>query len=94
MVNKKTNKSLKNLYLGNYNDSENINKILEKELNKNEYEILKNIDFGMIAELIANGETLARRSGRMEFGARALGNRSILCDPSNPDIVRKINVQI
>jgi carbamoyltransferase len=27
----------------------------------------------------------------MEFGARALGNRSILADPKNPDVVRVIN---
>jgi carbamoyltransferase len=30
----------------------------------------------------------------MEFGARALGNRSIVCDPSRPDAVRIINEKI
>jgi carbamoyltransferase len=29
--------------------------------------------------------------GRMEFGARALGNRSILADPSQPGIAQRIN---
>lgn len=37
---------------------------------------------------------MARCNGRIEFGARALGNRSLLADPSNPDTVRKINMMI
>lgn len=44
-----------------------------------------------VAELLAAGEVVARCSGRMEFGARALGNRSILADPSRPDAVMLIN---
>lgn len=43
------------------------------------------------AELLARGHIVARCSGRMEFGARALGNRSILADPSNPSVVQTIN---
>ncbi len=44
-----------------------------------------------VARLLALGEVVARFKGRLEFGARALGNRSILADPSNPRIVRTIN---
>lgn len=43
------------------------------------------------AELLAQGHIVARCSGRMEFGARALGNRSILADPSRPSVVQTIN---
>ncbi|MBP8116142.1 MAG: hypothetical protein KAY09_00290 [Nitrospira sp.] len=43
------------------------------------------------AELLAQGHIVARCSGRMEFGARALGNRSILADPGNPAVVNVIN---
>ena len=32
--------------------------------------------------------------GRMEFGARALGNRSIICDPRNPNIKELLNNKI
>ena len=46
------------------------------------------------AELLAAGEVIARASGAMEFGARALGNRSILADPINQDVVRVINRMI
>ncbi|MCK6549740.1 hypothetical protein L6R52_28140 [Myxococcota bacterium] len=44
-----------------------------------------------VAELLAAGQPVARCAGRMEFGARALGNRSILADPKNGDVVRVIN---
>jgi len=44
-----------------------------------------------VATLLAKGEVVARYAGREEFGARALGNRSILCDPSNVSNITKIN---
>jgi carbamoyltransferase len=47
-----------------------------------------------VARLIAKGEIVARCSGRMEFGARALGNRSILADPADYRIVPRINKMI
>lgn len=46
------------------------------------------------AELLAQGHVVARCTGRMEFGARALGNRSILADPSQPAVVNRINRSI
>ena len=47
-----------------------------------------------VVELLAAGHPVARCAGRMEFGARALGNRSILADPSNQDVVRVINQMV
>jgi carbamoyltransferase len=44
-----------------------------------------------VAEVLAAGEVVARAVGPMEFGARALGNRSILADPTKKDVVRLIN---
>jgi len=46
------------------------------------------------AALLADGHVVARFHGRMEWGARALGNRSILADPSRHDSVREINTRI
>lgn len=46
------------------------------------------------AGLLARGEIVARFNGPMEFGARALGNRSILANPSRLDSVRVINAMI
>lgn len=47
-----------------------------------------------VAELLAGGNVVARCKGRMEFGARALGNRSILADPAQWQVVREINDMI
>ena len=46
------------------------------------------------AKLLAQGNPVAWFQGRMEFGPRALGNRSILGDPSHPGIAERINAQI
>ncbi|MBI3634799.1 MAG: carbamoyltransferase [Candidatus Rokubacteria bacterium] len=47
-----------------------------------------------IAELLATDGVVARCAGRMEFGARALGNRSILANPSDQRVVGLINRMI
>jgi carbamoyltransferase len=44
-----------------------------------------------VADLLANAQVVARAAGRMEFGARALGNRSILADPHDADLPRILN---
>jgi carbamoyltransferase len=43
------------------------------------------------AELLANGKILGWFQGRMEFGPRALGSRSILADPRDPEMTAKVN---
>ena len=43
------------------------------------------------SELLAHGKILGWFQGRMEFGPRALGNRSILGDPRDPDMTAKVN---
>ncbi|HMB93819.1 MAG TPA: carbamoyltransferase C-terminal domain-containing protein, partial [Rhodothermales bacterium] len=47
-----------------------------------------------VADVLVAGHPIARCAGRMEFGARALGNRSILGDPKNEDLVRVINMMV
>jgi carbamoyltransferase len=47
-----------------------------------------------IAELLVSDGVVARCAGRMEFGARALGNRSILANPSDVRVVSVINRMI
>ena len=50
--------------------------------------------FAEAAELLANGKVVAWMRGRMEFGPRALGNRSIFANPTEPDIVKSINKRV
>jgi len=47
-----------------------------------------------IAELLVSDGVVARCAGRMEFGARALGNRSILANPADHRVVGLINRSI
>ena len=57
------------------------------------YKHVQNIE-RLAAETIARGEVVARAKGQTEFGARALGNRSILARADNMEAVRIINDMI
>ena len=46
------------------------------------------------AALVASGHVVGWYQGRMEWGARALGNRSILADPRRSDVRELINTKI
>ena len=46
------------------------------------------------ARLIAEGRVIAWYRGRMEFGPRALGHRSILADPGRPEMRDRINAMV
>jgi carbamoyltransferase len=46
------------------------------------------------ARAIAEGKVVGWFQGRMEWGPRALGNRSILCDPRRPDMKDILNLKI
>ncbi len=46
------------------------------------------------ARLIAEGRVIAWYRGRMEYGPRALGNRSILADPGHPAMRDRINAMV
>lgn len=55
-------------------------------------------DFEMVcrrsARLLADGHVIGWFQGRMEWGPRALGNRSILGDPRHPEMQRRLNLKI
>lgn len=89
--NRKFMKPINTLCLGNsYTESYIKDFILKKNLDS-KYEVIRNINAPQVAKLLSKGEIIARLAGRMEFGPRALGNRSILCDPSRPQLIRVIN---
>lgn len=46
------------------------------------------------AKGLAAGKAIGWLNGRMEFGPRALGNRSVLADPRSPDMQKRLNLQI
>ena len=47
-----------------------------------------------ISKKISEGKVVGWFQGRMEFGPRALGNRSIIADPRNPEMQKKLNLKI
>lgn len=47
-----------------------------------------------VASRLDEGKVVGWFRGRMEFGPRALGNRSILGDPRNPEMQKKLNLKI
>ncbi len=62
---------------------------------RDDYEIVELESFDAVcrevASRLARGEIVAWFQGRMEFGPRALGNRSILADPRDPMMRERIN---
>jgi carbamoyltransferase len=46
------------------------------------------------AQYLSEGSVVGWFQGKMEFGPRALGNRSILADPSRPEMQYKVNMKI
>jgi carbamoyltransferase len=50
--------------------------------------------FPEVARRIADGEVVGWFQGRMEFGPRALGNRSIVVDPRRSDMKKVLNARI
>jgi carbamoyltransferase len=65
--------------LQNYNKKLIYNKLSDDEI------------ISVVANAISNGKVVAWFEGRLEFGARALGHRSILADPTNGEMKSRIN---
>jgi len=84
---------LESMYLGDSITPEQVSAGLSS-LERGRYEVREHVGNAEIAQLLASGKILGRCVGRMEFGARALGNRSVLADPRNPDVIRTINDKI
>jgi len=50
--------------------------------------------YNRVAAILNEGSIVGWFQGRMEFGPRALGNRSILADPRNTEMQKKLNLKI
>lgn len=86
--------AMKGSYLGpEYSDLE-----IEQMSRKYEASFERFDDFNALAEktasLLAEGNVIGWFQGRMEFGPRALGGRSILGDARNPEMQKKLNLKI
>jgi carbamoyltransferase len=80
-------------FLGpSYSDSE-IRKFLEENHYPFEYHEADAL-YEVVVEYLASSAVVGWFQGRMEFGPRALGARSILGDPRDPQMQRKMNLKI
>lgn len=85
--------SLPHLYLGPSATPEQEAAVIAG-LDPSKYQVSRSPTPMQLAELLRDGKILARCAGRMEFGQRSLGNRSILADPSDLRVKEKINAAI
>ncbi len=90
----KRNYEFKNVYLGPEYTIEEIELYLKK--NNIKYDKINNIDklIRKTAQLIYQDKIVGWFQGRMEWGPRALGNRSILANPLNPDMKNILNLKV
>ncbi len=82
---------------GTYLGPEFNNGSIESFLKKNNYSYQSLLDeqlLDKIADLIANEKVIGWFQGRMEFGPRALGSRSIIGDARSPEMQKTMNLKI
>ena len=91
LKNKFNPKPLKTINLGREYSNKEIQLILDK--NNIDYERPDKIE-REIAKLISEGKIIAHFNGRMEYGPRALGNRSILASATNNNINKTLNKRL
>ncbi len=93
-VSSKRNDSMNGCYLGkSYSDSEIKDFLDLKKINYIQYQSEEEF-IEKISDYIINGKVVGWHQGRMEFGPRALGNRSILADPRNKNMQTILNKKI
>ena len=89
---------LENPYLGPSFDNSYINNLInfnKKKLQNFSLDFMEdNSLIKFVAKEINDGKIIGWFQGSMEFGPRALGNRSILCDPRNPNMKSILNNKI
>ena len=85
---------LENLFLGPEYDSEHVKKVLENCKLRFHFLMTDGELIQTAVKRLADHQILAWFQGRMEFGPRALGNRSIFASPLNPYSTENLNVYI
>lgn len=85
--------SMKGSYLGPEFSNEEIQKWLNEESIPFTFEDDSRL-FNIVSQLLSDGNVVGWFNGRMEFGPRALGGRSILGDPRSDEMQKTLNLKI
>jgi carbamoyltransferase len=86
--------SMQGAYLGPHFTDEDIQKLMVRYDLKAKHVNDFNELAASVASLIDTGKVIGWFQGRMEFGPRALGNRSIIGDARNAEMQKKMNLKI
>ena len=87
------NDQMKGSYLGPFYSNEEIQKSLTNLGAK--FNVLSDDDLiNKTSDDLANGHAIGWFQGRMEFGPRALGGRSIIGDPRSPNMQKNLNLKV
>jgi carbamoyltransferase len=82
-----------NVFLGPKYTSEEVDNLI-----RNQGAVAEHLNYdelcSRVSQFLADGKIVGWFRGRMEFGPRALGNRSILADARNTNMQRKLNLEI
>lgn len=94
LLGKPRNYTMKHAYLGRSNSDAEISDFLTQ--NNIPHRRLKNEDelVDSVVERLINAKVIGWAQGRFEWGPRALGSRSILADPRNPEMKDIVNAKI
>lgn len=83
-----------NAYWGPGFSNNDITTFKNNKLVKKNFSCVSDPGYKKLAKLIQKNEIVFLCIGKQEFGQRALGHRSIICNPSKLDLVKKINSTI
>jgi carbamoyltransferase len=90
----KTSDAMKGAYLGpEYNEKDTLGLIRKYNASFKRFEDFNEL-INVVAKKISEGYVIGWFQDRMEYGPRALGNRSILGDARNPEMQKKMNLKI
>ena len=86
--------AMKGAYLGPEFSDSDIEKVARR--NNARFHYIESDDqlYDNISDILAEGNVVGWFQGRMEYGPRALGNRSIIGDARNPEMQKKMNLKI
>ena len=86
--------AMKGAYLGPEFSDSDIEKVARRNNARFHYFESDDQLYDKISDILAEGNVVGWFQGRMEYGPRALGNRSIIGDARNPEMQKKMNLKI
>jgi len=74
-------------YISNFiTDQKNVNRLFDLDVQE--------LDYNVVADLLINGKIIALYDGSAEYGPRALGNRSIMVEPTKKETHEYLNTRL